>query len=155
LSGPYGFNILRRIFTNLFNQNNELNLLALAVVLAFSSCKKDEKDEPTPKTVTNAKITLNSANGPVEGITVYVYDEDKWEIMGDSPNMATGQAASDENGVARFSNLEYPTVFNQINNNQNTMRFSAHYSLNGVNKTKVKAITFSKGDSKSSSLYLD
>ena len=86
---------------------------------------------------------------------MYVYDEDKWEMMGDSPNMATGQAASDENGVARFSNLEYPTVFNQINNNQNTMRFSAHYSLNGVNKTKVKAITFSKGDSKSTTLYLD
>lgn len=130
-------------------------LIALVCILAISSCKKDEKEDPQPQTVTNAKITLTSANGPVEGIVVYVYDEDKWEVMGDSPNMASGQAASNSEGVARFSNLEYPTVFNTINNNQNTMRFSAHYSLNDVNKTKVKAITFQKGDSKSATLHLD
>src|SRR5690606_6713290 len=99
------------------------------LVLTATSCSNDD-DSTSSKT--NAKINLTSASGSVSGITVYVYDETTWEVTGDNPLFADGQAASNDEGVATFSNLEYPNVFNDINNNQNTMRFSAHYSRNGV-----------------------
>ena len=45
--------------------------------------------------------------------------------------------------------------FNEINNYQNTFRFSAHYTVGGISKTKVVAITFNKGDNKTETLTLN
>ena len=129
------------------------SVLALTLVLSLNSCSKD--DDAATTAMTNAKITVTDANGRVSGMVVYVYDETTWEVIGDDPIFAEGQASTDEQGIATFSNLEYPTTFNDINNNQNTMRFSAHYSLNGVEKTKVTAITFTKGESKTGTLLLN
>ena len=47
------------------------------------------------------------------------------------------------------------TVFNDLNNNQNNFRFSAHYTLNGTSKKKVTAITFNKGEQKTATIILD
>lgn len=126
-----------------------LTILAMTVLLSFNSCSKDDSNK------TNATIKVTDSKGPVSGIVVYVYEETQWSVIGDDPQFAQGQASTNSDGVATFSNLEYNLVFNGINNNQNTMRFSAHYTINGVKKTKVTAITFSKGDSKTGSLYLN
>ena len=119
--------------------------------IAFFSCSKNG-DSPTTK----ATILLTTSSGkPASGITVYAFDQDKWSIIGDDPLFADGSAASDTSGKAIFTNIEYTNVFNAINNNQNTFRFSAHYSIGGVNKTKVSAVTFVKGDQKTISLQLN
>jgi hypothetical protein len=129
-------------------------LFAFLTVLVIS-CSKDDDNE-VEKSITSASLILKKSNGDlVAGISVYAYDQDIWQLIGDNTNFANGQSASDANGNAAFSNLEYPTIFNDINNNQHTFRFSAHYSLNGVNKKKVTTITFQKGDQKTQNITLD
>lgn len=130
-------------------------LLSLFLIIGMiTSCSSDDdsgKDE-----ITSAKIILNDANGqPVSGIVVYAYDEDTWEIIGDDPQFADFQAASNNAGEAVFTNLTSSTTFSELNNFSHTFRFSAHYSLGGVDKMKVKAITFSLGDDKTDHLILD
>lgn len=118
--------------------------LALLATLGFAACKKESKPEPQ---ITKATITLKNASGAAaSGITVYAYDQDTWKVMGDDPFFADGEVTSDANGIAEFTNLEYPTTFNEINKNQNNFRFSAHYAINGVNKAEVASITIQKGD---------
>ena len=137
---------------------NFLKTALLVVVTIFSiSCSKDDDEKQTVEsTITKATLVLKKTNGDfVPGIVVYAYDQDTWQVMGDNTNFADGQASSDANGNAVFSNIEYPTSFNDVNNNQNTFRFSAHYSLNGVDKTKVTAITFKKGEQKTQTVLLD
>lgn len=127
------------------------NILFLFLSLAIlSSCKKDEE------TITNAVITVkNGSNSPVSGMTVYAYTQSTWSVSGDNSFFADGQASSDSEGKAVFSNLEYPAAFMSTNNNQNNFRFSAHYSLNGVNKKKSISITFNKGDEKTGAIILN
>lgn len=125
-------------------------MLAIGTVM-FTSCTKDED-----KRNTNATIVLLDRQGrPVKGIVVYAYTEDTWMVMGDNPFFADGQASSNANGEAIFSNIEYPTCFNGINNYQNTFRFSAHYTHNLLPKIKVIAVTFNKGDSKKETIILN
>lgn len=127
----------------------------LTLVIAINSCKKDSDIGPKATAKTNATISLKDSKGPVSNMTVYVFKEDTWKMMGNDPFFATGEAASDTKGNAVFSNLEYLNVFTSLNNNLNTMRFSVHYSKNGVNKTKFIAITIEKGESKTGTLFLD
>ncbi|SHG63377.1 hypothetical protein SAMN05444372_10840 [Flavobacterium micromati] len=129
------------------------SVVAVALILSLNSCSKDDDESTDSKT--NAKITVTDANGPVSGMVVYVYDQSTWGVIGDEPNFANGQVSTDKQGIATFSNLEYTNIFNEINNNQNNMRFSAHYSLKGVKKTKVITITFNKGESKTGALLLN
>ena len=128
------------------------SVFALGLLATLSACSGDDSTEAAK---TSATITVTSAQGPVANMVVYVYDETQWSVIGDNPNFAQGQASTDEQGNATFSNLEYPAVFHDINNHQNTMRFSAHYALNNVQKTKVVAITFNKGEQKTGMLHLD
>ena len=129
-------------------------LLAITMSIAFISCSK--KDDSTTTSVTKATIVLTTSAGkPASGITVYAFDQDKWTVIGDDPLFANGSAASDSSGKAIFSNIEYSNVFTTINNNQNTFRFSAHYTISGVNKTKVTAVTFTKGEQKTVNLQLN
>lgn len=79
----------------------------------------------------------------------------QWDVIGDDALFAKGQSSSNKEGKAIFSNLEYPSVFNTLNNNQNNFRFSAHYSINNVNKKKVKAYTIKKGDQVELEIFLD
>lgn len=128
-------------------------LFLFAFIGILSACSSD--DNSTAK-VTKATLALKDASGQsVSGITVYAYDQDTWEVIGDNPLFAEGQAASDANGNAIFNNIEYANSFNDINNNQNTFRFSAHYTLGGTAKTKVTAITFTKGEQKTESVTLN
>lgn len=126
-----------------------------SIVLLSISCSKND-DQAIGTSITSGVITLKKANGDfVEGIVVYAYEEGSWNVTGDTALFADGQASSDSNGRALFSNLEYPNAFTQLNNFQNTFRFSAHYKINGVNKKKVKAITFKKGEQKNDEIILD
>lgn len=130
-------------------------VLFTLVIGSAISCSKDN-DNGVATQVTNANIILKKSNGDAaSGIVVYAYDQSTWDVLGDNPLFAEGQASSNSNGNAFFSNLEYPTSFNAVNNNQNTFRFSAHYSFNGVNKKKVIAVTFNKGDQKTETLILN
>lgn len=137
---------------------NFLKSSILALITTFTiSCSKDE-DKPTESVlpVTKATIVLKKTNGDfASGITIYAYDQSKWGVTGDNPTFANGQAASDTSGNAVFSNIEYTNVFNDLNNNQNNFRFSAHYTLNGTSKKKVATITFNKGEQKTATIILD
>ncbi len=129
-------------------------LLLLVTIAIFSSCSSD--DDNSQDKVTSAKITIkNSSGDTVSGIVVYAYDEQTWSVIGDDPFFADFQAASGNDGVATFSNLTSDLAFNELNNFSHTFRFSAHYNLNGTDKTKVKAITFNLGDDKSDTIIID
>ncbi len=127
-------------------------LLVLVSIISFFifSCTKTD-NLPT----TTATITVKNILGPVSGITVYLYDQDTWKIHNDNPLFAIGEATSDADGKAVFSNIEYPTVFNSTNNFQNNLRFSAYYEIFGINKKKVKSVTVNKGDQIELEIFLD
>lgn len=128
--------------------------LFLTLGILASSCSSD--DDSSNNTVTTAKIKLTNLSGqPVSGIVVYAYDETTWELIGSNPQFAEFQASSDNNGDAFFSNLTSDANFNQINNYIQTFRFTVSYTLNGVEKNKVKAITFNRGDKKTDTIVLD
>lgn len=132
-------------------KTNLLKLTILFILFSFSCSSDDDKGS-----VTKATIEIkNTSNQPVSNITVYAYTQETWMVIGDDPFFADGQATSDNQGKAIFSNLEYPTAFNAINNNQNNFRFSAYYVLNNVNKTKMISINFNKGDNKTGTIILD
>jgi hypothetical protein len=130
------------------------SILSLITIFTISCSKDDEKKVETP--ITKATLVLKATNGSfVSGITVYAYDQSTWETIGDNPTFADGQVASDSNGNAVFSNIEYPNSFTDLNNNQNNFRFSAHYVLNGTSKKKVTTITFNKGEQKTQEVILN
>jgi hypothetical protein len=132
------------------------SILAFITIFTISCSKDEEKQAETPAPISKATIVLKKTNGDfASGITVYAYDQSKWQVTGDNPTFANGQAASDANGNAVFSNIEYTNVFTELNNNQNNFRFSAHYILNGVSKKKVTTITFVKGEQKTQNVTLD
>ena len=137
---------------NLFKKS----ILLLVTIFTISCSKDEEKKTEVVATITKATLVLKGTNGtPVSGITVYAYDQDTWQAFGDNSTFADGQAASDANGNAVFANIEYNNTFTDLNNNQNNFRFSAYYSVNGVNKRKVTTITFNKGEQKTQSVILD
>ena len=126
-------------------------LLLIGTLVACSSDDDAGQDE-----ITSMMITLQNASGETEsGIVVYAYDESTWSVIGDDPQFANFQASSNSDGIATFTNLTTDLTFNELSNNTQTFRFSAHYTLNGNTKTKVKAITFNLGDDKTDTLILD
>ena len=125
--------------------------LSFAVLTACSS-----DDSSSTNSTTKAVLILKSTTGtPVSNVVVYAYDEINWELIGDETQFADFQASSDSEGKATFNNIFTNTTFYEINNFTNTFRFSAHYTLNGVDKTKVVAITFKKGESKAETITLN
>jgi hypothetical protein len=119
------------------------------------SCSSDD-DGNEQDNVTSARITVQNSNGGTEsGIVVYAYDESTWSVIGDDPMFADFQASSGNDGIATFTNLTTDLTFNELSNNTQTFRFSAHYTLNGNATTKVKAITFNLGDDKTDTIILD
>ena len=136
---------------------NYLKMLILGLVIVTFSCSKDKEEEVKPVApITKATLVLKKTTGEaVSGITVYAYEQSKWQVTGDNPTFASGQAASDASGNAVFANLEYTNTFTDLNNNQNNFRFSAYYTLNGVSKKKVTTITFNKGEQKTQNVILD
>ncbi len=116
-------------------------LTTLVVAATLVGCSSDDD-----KKTTNAQVTVKTTSGiAVSGITVYAYGEDTWSVSGDDTFFADGQSVTSSTGVAKFDNIEYP--FTYVGNNQETFRFSAHYSKNGVNYTKVVGQTITKGES--------
>lgn len=128
-----------------------LGIALFGLFISISSCEKEEEDE-----ITSLVLTLTDTNNnPVSGVVVYAYDENTWAIIGDDPLFADFQAASNSSGIATFPDLTSATRFSSLNNNTHTFRFSAHYSVNGVNRYKVTAISFVLGDDKSQTVILD
>lgn len=132
------------------------NIITLIFLIGtLISCSTDD-DGNEQDNVTSARITLQNVNGsPASGVVVYAYDETTWQLFGDSTQFADFQVASDNNGLANFTNLTTDLNFNELSNFTETYRFSAHYTLSGNPKTKIKAITFNLGDDKTDTLVLD
>lgn len=127
-------------------------LLLSISILMFASCSKDDDNTTT---VTNATVILKNASGqPVSGITVYSYSEDSWLVDGDNSFFSNQNVISNAEGKSTFSNLEYTGTFFP-NEDQETYRFSAHYTLNGVNKKKAVGLTFNKGEAKTVNITID
>ena len=132
------------------------NIITLIFLIGtLISCSTDD-DGNEQDNVTSARITLQNVNGSsASGVVVYAYDETTWQLFGDSTQFADFQVASDNNGLANFTNLTTDLNFNELSNFTETYRFSAHYTLSGNPKTKIKAITFNLGDDKTDTLVLD
>ena len=133
---------------------NMKKLFTLFLIIGIlTSCSSDDDAQ---NEITTAIITLQNVNGsPASGVVVYAYDETTWQLFGDSTQFADFQVASDNNGIANFTNLTTDLNFNELSNFTETYRFSAHYTLSGNPKTKIKAITFNLGDDKTDTLVLD
>jgi|TARA_B110000014_G_C19749899_1_gene390789 hypothetical protein len=130
-------------------------LLLFLTIGILTSCSSDD-DNNTEDNVTSAKITLTNSNIDTQsGIVVYAYNESTWSVIGDDPFFADFEVATDNDGIATFSNLTTDTTFNELSNFTQTYRFSVHYSLNGTDKIKVKEISFDLGDDKIDTIILD
>lgn len=130
---------------------SKIILFLFAAILM--SCSSDDN---APDTVTSMKLTLRSASlTPASNISVYAYDQTTWQVIGNNPLFADYETASGSDGVATFSNLYSELTFNELSNFTQTFRFSASYSINGTNRTKVLAVTFNQGDKKTEVLILD
>ena len=130
-------------------------LLLFLTIGILTSCSSDD-DNNTEDNATSAKITLVNINGDEQsGIVVYAYDESTWSVIGDDPLFADFQVATESDGIATFTNLTTDTAFNELTNFTQTYRFSVHYTLNGTDNVKVKAITFDLGDDKTDTIILD
>ena len=130
-------------------------LLLFLTIGILTSCSSDD-DNSSEDNVTSAKITLTNSNGDAQsGIVVYAYNESTWSVIGDDPLFADFEVATGNDGIATFSNLTTDTTFNELSNFTQTYRFSVHYSLNGTDEIKVKAISFDLGDDKTDTIILD
>lgn len=117
-------------------------LTTLVVAATLVGCSSDDDKKAT----TNATVTLRDASGnPVNGISIYSYSEGKWAVSGDDGLFSDAEVITDANGVAKFENIEYLGAY--LGSNQESFRFSAHYSKSGVNYKKVVAKTITKGES--------
>ena len=131
----------------------KLFILILTLGL-LTSCSTD--DSNSDNEITKASIhILNSNNEPLKGITVYAFNENTWSTIGNDPRFANFEASSDENGIATFSNLNSDIVFNDLTNYTQNYRFTVHYDQDGEDKSKMIAITFEKGDTKSDKIILN
>lgn len=131
------------------------NLLFLFLSFAvLTACSSDDSSSDNSKT--KATIALKDVSGnPVSNVVVYAYNETTWGVIGNNTLFADFQAAADGQGIATFENIFSDTSFNSINNYQNTFRFSVRYTLNGNNKIKFIAVTFTKGESKTGTIILN
>jgi hypothetical protein len=130
--------------------------LLLLTIGMITSCSSDDDNSNTEDKVTSVAITLKKTTGEaVAGMMVYAYSEPTWDVIGDDPLFADFAVASDNNGVATFTDLTTATTFTEITNFTHTYRFSVHYSMDGTDKTKVKAISFGLGDDKTDTQILD
>ena len=126
----------------------KLLILSLGLLLlTVSSCSK-EKDP----TIANIILT-DSAGMHVSGITVFAYDSGTWNAFGDNEFFADKTVSSDAHGQCRFELDDIINLF--AFDSQETIYFSAHYSINSVNKQKYISITFKKGQEKTGTIILD
>lgn len=117
------------------------------MLFSASSCSK-EQDE------TKATIFLEDTSGaPVSGITVYAYTISKWNTFGDNNFFADKTVSSDVSGACEIILDDIIGLF--AFDSQETIYFSAHYTLNNVEKRKFISITFSEGQTKSGTIILD
>lgn len=124
-----------------------LFILLAIISIAITSCSKEEKQ-------TKAIITLNNQNlTPAAGITVYAYTSTIWNLYGDDAFFANKTVVSNSNGNSEFILDEIINLF--AFDNQETLYFSAHYSLNGVEKEKFIALTFEKFETQKGTIILD
>lgn len=117
-------------------------LTTVFVAAILVGCSSDDDKKVT----TNATVTVKTASGvPVSGISVYSYAENAWDMDGDNDFFANAEVVTDDNGVAKFNNIEYTGAY--FDSNQETYHFSAHFSQSGTNYKKSVGKTVTKGES--------
>lgn len=117
----------------------------------FIACSKDENPSFVSE-IAKATIILKDVNGNrVPNIPVYAYEEFNWIVNGEDPFYANYTKVSNVEGEAFFSDIN----FNETNDSQLTFVFFAHYTLEGINKTKGVSVTFNRGSNKTETLILD
>lgn len=122
-------------------------ILFVLVSVGLFSCSKDNDK-------TLASITLVDQSGnKVSGIPVYAYTSDTWDLFGDDTFFADKSVVSNAEGIAEIELDDIIALF--AFDNQETIYFSAHYSLNNVEKQKFVALTFKEFDEKSATITLD
>jgi hypothetical protein len=126
----------------------KLLIITLGIfLLTVSSCSKD-------KNPTRAIINLTDVSGtPVSGITVYAYDSGTWDAFGDNVFFADKTVSSDASGKCTFELDDIINLF--AFDSQETIYFSAHYTLNSLEKEKYISITFNEGEEKTGAITLD
>jgi len=133
-----------------------INLLLIGSIVSsviLTGCKKDE-DENTSTGDTTATITVyDNSNATVSGQVVYTYDQSTWDAHGDEPLVADKKVATNSDGKAKIVLDDITNLF--AFESQETLHFSVHYTVNGIETTKNTALTFTKGSSRSASLKMD
>lgn len=130
-------------------------IILFSLITIFTSCSKDDEKNAN-ESITSAEINIKDSNNkPIAGIVVYAFQQSTWNVIGDKEQFADGQVTTNAAGKAIFTNIEYINAFNVIDKNQNNFRFSAHYTIGGVDKKKVISVPFNKGDKKTADIIID
>jgi len=131
---------------------SKILMLLMMITLITFSCSSDDDEGTT--TQTKATITVLDENGDVvNGMSVYAYKENTWITIGDDPLFSDKTVSTGGNGKAVFNIDDIHMIF--ATSDQENVHFSVHYTLSGVDKTKVTSITFSKEDEKTATLTLN
>jgi len=132
-----------------------MRILILAIIITFISCGNDN-DIEIKDTLTTLIVNIEDADGNyVADIPVYAYNETTWATYGDDPEFADFEIKSDDEGVAVFNSLTTDEAFNDANGNSQTYMFSVHYTIDGVDKTKERNISFNLGDDKTTTIVIN
>jgi hypothetical protein len=125
-------------------------LLTLSLAIAYACIKRNE-----PPATKLTVLVVDEHQKPVPDVVVNAYDRQLWSLFRDDTEYATQYATSDEDGEARFKDLNDPVRFNEENQFQNTFYFTIHYKKNGAESVRLKEITFKLGDEKTTTFVLD
>ena len=129
-------------------------ILLLLINSVLLSCNTDDEVDEILNNLTIAVIkTVNIDDNTLSNIKVYAYLENNWLENGDDTTKADRNFTTTNTGLASFSINYIPNTF--TSNHQEKIYFSAHYVLDGINKTKFVSLILKKGNRKNTTLILD
>ena len=120
----------------------------LTILIATTSCKKDEKKKTT-------QVTINVKNGSgvaQSGISVHMYSKTVFTVQGNDPFFASKSATTGSDGNAVFNIVNPDDVLWTSSNTSEEFYFGIVYTIGATEKEKHTIVTVSEGDTKSASL---
>ena len=121
------------------------SILMMVTILLFAvGCSKDDDRDIVVDKATKVTVTLQDSDGKASsGWIVYAFSETSATVHGvQEPMFAAAQAATNEQGVAVFSNL---TDRGFITKNEEVFHFVVYYKIGERSFYKDTPLTLKKG----------
>ena len=124
----------------------------------FAACTKDTSIDENSFSDLSASLNVftHDSNGvPRQGYTVYIYNENAWNIAGDIISNANETKTSDSNGKVTFDNVDYNSTFNSGNQFSNNFHITVHYTIGATSYIKSSEISISRWQRRNLTIVVD